>query len=168
MGFFGKRFSGKARSNRVGRVYFEGGKAGYGYRYNFGRTKLDNIEQERFDRLPELVGQDAMDALFLTPELTPEQLKADTSYMTIVETFFWCGDNLRMALLEYVDAEGRLASRFIEYYSFRRTLVGNIIVFGWSHREKPGGLRSYRLDRVITVQPTLLPYEPKWPVEIFQ
>lgn len=140
-------------------------RRGYQGRHNFGITKLTNVDASRHDNIKEMIGEDAYQEIVTPQELSNAIMEA-TGYMTVVDKLFWCGDNYRLAMLEYIDEKGRLATRLIEYYSFRRSTAGNILMYAWSHRETPGGIRSYRLDRIVSVLPTMLPYEPRWPVEI--
>lgn len=156
MSIFRRRFCGSRKTFS---------RRGYQGRFNFGMAKLNREDARRQDTITEMIGEDAYQELVTPHELTTDIL-VDTGFMTVIDKVFWCGQNYRLALLEYIDEKGRLSTRMIEYYSFRRTMAGNILMYAWSHKDQPSDIRSFRLDRIISVTPTLLPYTPRFEVEI--
>lgn len=140
-------------------------RRGYQGRFNFGIAKLNREDARRQDAITEMIGEDAYQELITPHDLTSDVL-ADTGYMTVIDKAFYCGQNFRLALLEYIDEKGRLSTRMIEYYSFRRTSAGYILLYGFSYKEPPGGIRSFRLDRIVSLTPTMIPFTPRWEVEI--
>ena len=150
-----------------GKVRHHGRRRGNQGRLNFGIVKLNATLEKRLDTLQTVIGQEDMEAFMASTELTPETLKKELVGFSLLDTIFYCGENTKMMLLEYITLEGILATRLCEFYSFRRAkMSGNILMYAWSHRDRPGGIRSYRLERVVSVTPTLIPYEPRWDVEI--
>lgn len=134
------------------------------YRTNFGKPLLEKRAQERLlasnENLNDVIRESVLEML----PVTNEQILEDNTYMNVIDSLQWCGLNKRLGLLEYITEEQEFGTRFIEFYSFRKTLAGNILVYGWSI--KSNEIRSYRLDRVITFTPTRLPFDPRYEIEI--
>lgn len=141
----------------------------YGYRYNFGRPLLDKRADERMERLQQFVGKETLDNVLSQPDgVVPESILREQSAWTLLDTILWCGRHHKMMLLEYIDADYNLTVRFAGYLSFRRTLAGEILMFAQSYKNGPEPeLRSFRLDRIVTVVNTILPYDNLWPIELY-
>lgn len=135
------------------------------YRTNFGKPLLERKAQQRMlaskENLSDPVRRQVLEML----PLQHQDLVEDSTYLNIIDTFLFAGKKKRLVLLEYITEEMEFGTRFIEYYSFRKTLEGNILVYGWSY--KSDAIRSYRLDRVVSATITRLPYESRYPIELF-
>lgn len=82
----------------------------------------------------------------------------------LVETLLECGYGQVMALLEYVDGRNFFASRFIEFYGFKRSKAGDPLIVGWSAKSQD--MRTYRFDRVVGVSSTIIPYKARYPINL--
>jgi len=54
-------------------------------------------------------------------------------------------------------------TRLVEPYSYRRTEMGGLLLYGWNVAS--GGIRAYRADRIDGVRVTDEPFEPRYRVE---
>lgn len=135
------------------------------YRRNFGKPLLDRKAQERLLASKENLSDPVRKQVLEMLPLQHEDLIEDSTYINVVDTFLFAGKKKQLVLLEYITEESEFGVRFIEFYSFRKTLEGNILVYGWSY--KSDAIRSYRLDRVVSATLTRLPYQPRYPIELF-
>lgn len=95
---------------------------------------------------------------------TSPHLPAVLSNNPLVDTLIQCGQAQVMALLEYVDARAFMASRFIEFYGFKRSAAGDPLIVGWSSKSE--AMRTYRFDRVVGVASTIIPYKARYPINL--
>jgi hypothetical protein len=66
--------------------------------------------------------------------------------------------------LNYIDAEGNSKRPIIEPYSLRRTNEGNLLLYAVKH--ETGEDRSYRVDRIQSVNVTKTSFTPKYAIEL--
>lgn len=88
---------------------------------------------------------------------SPKQIKVDSSHFTIVEVLQICEKKNVLCLIEYVNLEDKVSSRFIQFYGLRTAKKGGTLIVGKSYRTRKDGIRTFRLERVLTAQMTLLP-----------
>jgi predicted nucleotidyltransferase component of viral defense system len=79
-----------------------------------------------------------------------------------IETIRYAGANRLKVEIDYQAAEGRSGPRVVEPYSLRQTQDGNLVLFVVNDR---GQLRSYRVDRIVSVRATAIPFRPRFVVE---
>ncbi len=93
-----------------------------------------------------------------------EAPKAITSwrYRAPLELLRYAGANRLKVDIDYQAANGRWGERRVEPYSLRRTRDGNLILFVLNDQ---GELRSYRVDRIAGIRPTLENFTPHFQVE---
>jgi predicted nucleotidyltransferase component of viral defense system len=66
--------------------------------------------------------------------------------------------------LEYRDERGCIGKRVIEPYSLRRTQEGNILLY--AVKTERGEPRAYRVDRIVGIEVTNIPFTPRYQVEL--
>ena len=74
----------------------------------------------------------------------------------------YAGANPLKIEIDYRPERGRVGARIVEPYSLRRTLEGDIVLFVVNDR---GQLRSYRVDHIAAVRPTIETFIPQYRVE---
>jgi predicted nucleotidyltransferase component of viral defense system len=79
-----------------------------------------------------------------------------------LETIRYAGANRLMVEIDYRAERGRQGPRIVEPYSLRQTQDGNLVLFVVNDH---GQLRSYRVDRIVGVRPTAMPFTPQFVVE---
>jgi len=79
-----------------------------------------------------------------------------------MELLRYAGANRLLVDVDYRAETGRQGVRRVEPYSLRRTQEGNLVLFVVNER---GGLRSYRVDRIVGIRPTHVPFTPRFRVE---
>ena len=162
------RAMGRGRNVSAYKRYDSASRHGGDQRTNFGKPFLERAEKTQEQRLIAYLSDDDFSLVNTRATIAPDHiLQEDPPLATLIDTFLYCGEHLVLGLLEYIDAERKMASRFCECYSFRKSSKGDVLVYCWSHRDDPGGIRSYRFDRVISLTPTILPYRPRYTVELF-
>jgi predicted nucleotidyltransferase component of viral defense system len=97
-------------------------------------------------------------------DTTWEAPKAITSWRRRIpmELLRYAGANRLMVEIDYQAERGRLGPRRVEPYSLRRTQDGNLVLFVVNDNAE---LRSYRVDRIAGIQPTTVPFNPKFQIE---
>jgi predicted nucleotidyltransferase component of viral defense system len=95
---------------------------------------------------------------------TWEAPKAITSWRRRVplELLRYAGVNRLKVEVDYRAERGRRGPRLVEPYSLRRTRAGDLVLFVVNDR---GVLRSYRVDRIAGIRPTVHPFAPRFRVE---
>ena len=90
--------------------------------------------------------------------------KAITSWRRGIplETIRYAGANRLKVELDYRAEQGRQGPRIVEPYSLRRTMDGNLLLYVVNDYGQP---RSYRVDRIVGVRPTDIPFRPQFVVE---
>jgi predicted nucleotidyltransferase component of viral defense system len=81
-----------------------------------------------------------------------------------IEVIRFAAANHLCVELEYMDEQGRVATRLIEPYSLRRTQEGNILLH--AVRSQNQQHRSYRLDRIRGARATQQTFTPRYAVEM--
>lgn len=76
----------------------------------------------------------------------------------------YAGSNRLKVQIDYRAETGRSGPRTIEPYSLRRTREGKIVLFVVND---VGQLRSYRVDRIVGIRPTSIPFIPRYQVELY-
>lgn len=137
-----------------------GKRAGTRQRDNFGKAMLYRKSQERLLASPENLNDPVARSVLEALPLSSPHILEDDSWKNPVDTLLWCGENLKMALLEYITEEGILGVRLIFFLSFKKTSKGDILIYAMSQKHNPEKLRSYRLDRVVTITPTIISGTP--------
>ncbi len=79
-----------------------------------------------------------------------------------MELLRYAGANRLLVDIDYRAETGRQGVRRVEPYSLRRTQDGNLVLFVVNDH---GQLRSYRVDRIVGIRPTNVPFTPKFRVE---
>lgn len=80
-----------------------------------------------------------------------------------IETIRFAGANRLRILLHYLPAKGYPGVREVEPYSFRRSRVGHLLLYGRNIRRPR--ISAYRFDRIVDVEVTKNPFVPIWRVE---
>lgn len=135
-----------------------------GKRRSANSSTIETVAKDRIIANQQNLSDSVREQVLQAIPITSPFLLDDSSYLTIVETFKEAGKNQKLVLLEYITAEQEFGVRLVEFYSTRRTLAGNILVYGWSY--KSNAIRSYRLDRVVSVMLTRVSFEARWPIEL--
>jgi predicted nucleotidyltransferase component of viral defense system len=79
-----------------------------------------------------------------------------------LELLRYAGANRLKVDIDYRAERGRKGPRRVEPYSLRRTQEGNLVLFVLNDRRE---LRSYRVDRIVGIRPTNVPFTPRFRVE---
>lgn len=79
-----------------------------------------------------------------------------------MELLRYAGANRLLVDVDYRAEQGRQGVRRVEPYSLRRTQDGHLVLFVVNDR---GLLRSYRIDRIVGIRPTNIPFTPRFRVE---
>jgi predicted nucleotidyltransferase component of viral defense system len=79
-----------------------------------------------------------------------------------MELLRYAGANRLLVDVDYRAETGRQGVRRVEPYSLRQTQDGNLVLFVVNDR---GQLRSYRVDRIVGIRPTNVPFSPRFRVE---
>jgi predicted nucleotidyltransferase component of viral defense system len=79
-----------------------------------------------------------------------------------LELLRYAGINRLKVDIDYRAEKGRQGPRRVEPYSLRRTQDGNLVLFVVNDY---GALRSYRVDRIAGIRPTVVPFTPRFRVE---
>lgn len=79
-----------------------------------------------------------------------------------LELVRFAGANRLKAEIDYRAEQGRRGPRVVEPYSLRRTNDGNIVLFVVNDH---GRLRSYRIDRIVSISLTRESFQPRYVVE---
>ncbi len=83
-----------------------------------------------------------------------------------LEPIRFAGANYLCVEIDYRRENGERIHRTIEPYSLRRTLDGNIILHAYNRDKR--ALRSFRVDRLMAVNVTQIPFKPRYQVEFTQ
>lgn len=89
---------------------------------------------------------------------------AIASWRTTVplELLRYAGANRLKVEIDYRAAQGRQGPRIVEPYSLRRTTDGHLVLFVVNDF---GQLRSYRVDHIAAIRPTMTTFTPRFRVE---
>lgn len=79
-----------------------------------------------------------------------------------MELLRYAGANRLLVDIDYRAETGRQGVRRVEPYSLRQTQEGNLVLFVVNDH---GQLRSYRVDRIVGIRPTNVPFTPRFRVE---
>jgi predicted DNA-binding transcriptional regulator YafY len=79
-----------------------------------------------------------------------------------LELLRYAGANRLKVDIDYRAEQGRQGARRVEPYSLRRTKEGHLVLFV---ANDSGELRSYRVDRIVGIRPTAVPFKPRYRVE---
>lgn len=79
-----------------------------------------------------------------------------------LELLRYAGVNRLKVDIDYRAEQGRQGPRRVEPYSLRRTQDGNLVLFVVNDH---GQLRSYRVDRIASIRPTIVPFRPRYQIE---
>jgi hypothetical protein len=79
-----------------------------------------------------------------------------------LELLRYAGANRLKVDIDYRAENGRRGPRRVEPYSLRRTKDRNLVLFVVNDRRQ---LRSYRVDRIASIKPTIEPFTPTYLVE---
>lgn len=126
--------------------------------------------KEFFDWLEERVAPEILPSV---PAATGE----DVSWTPPVTVFAWgqgiplepvrfAGANYLCVEIDYRKANGQRVQRTVEPYSLRRTMDGNIILHAYDQDRRDH--RSFRVDRLMAVNVTQIPFKPRYQVEFTQ
>jgi len=80
-----------------------------------------------------------------------------------LEPIRFAGVNLLCIEIDYRKLNCERTHRLVEPYSFRRTLNGQIILY--AHDRNRRALRSFRVDRILGITVTSVPFRPRYRVE---
>ncbi|MDA8067639.1 MAG: nucleotidyl transferase AbiEii/AbiGii toxin family protein [Actinomycetota bacterium] len=79
-----------------------------------------------------------------------------------LELLRYAGANRLKVEVDYHAENGRQGPRLVEPYSIRRTRAGKLVLFVVNDY---GQLRSYRIDKIVAIRPTTVPFQPRYRVE---
>lgn len=82
------------------------------------------------------------------------------------ETISYAGGARKLVQFDYQREDDSVWAYFVEPYSFRRSSVGDVLLYGYDVHE--GAIKSFRLDRMSSVHPLDISFEPRWSVELTQ
>lgn len=116
----------------------------------------------------------------MAPEILPAAPAVtgeDISWTPPVTVFAWgqgiplepvrfAGANYLCVEIDYREANGQRVQRTIEPYPLRRTMDGNIILHAYDQDRSDH--RSFRVDRLMAVNVTQIPFKPRYQVEFTQ
>jgi predicted nucleotidyltransferase component of viral defense system len=81
-----------------------------------------------------------------------------------LEPIRFAGANHLCVEIDYRKANGQRTQRLVEPYSLRRTKVGKILLH--THDRTRNDHKSYRIDRLLGVKVTSIPFSPRYVVEL--
>jgi hypothetical protein len=106
------------------------------------------------------LGREALDTTWrLPPMVTAWGIGARS-----LESIRFAAANRLCIQLDYTREDGERTSPTIEPYSVRRTLAGDLLLFGV--KADTGGIRSYRVDRINSATVTRQAFRPRYAVEL--
>jgi predicted nucleotidyltransferase component of viral defense system len=106
------------------------------------------------------LGREALDTTWrLPPMVTAWGIGASS-----LETIRFAAANRLCIQLDYTKEDGERTLPTIEPYSVRRTLAGDLLLFGV--KADTGGIRSYRVDRINAATVIRQAFRPRYAVEL--
>ena len=106
----------------------------------------------------------------IVEEVEPAPLDVGQEYWTPPQTFWKSGEESRVQPVRFAAINRLLVNlgyhgrhRLIEPYSLRKTRDGNILLHAL--RADGGGSRSYRIDRIESIEVTSHPFTPQYLIE---
>ena len=106
------------------------------------------------------LGREVLDTTWrLPPMVTAWGIGASS-----LETIRFAAANRLCIQLDYTKEDGERTLPTIEPYSVRRTLAGDLLLFGV--KADTGGIRSYRVDRINAATVTRQAFRPRYAVEL--
>ncbi len=94
----------------------------------------------------------------------PAMVSAWGAGANCMETIRFAAANRLCVQLDYTKEGGERSAPTIEPYSVRRTMAGDLLLFGV--RAETGESTSYRLDRIRSATVTRQPYRPRYAIEL--
>ena len=91
-------------------------------------------------------------------------LPAGSLGQTHIDLIRFAAANRLLVEIDYQDKAGKRSTRTIEAYSLRRSQAGDVLLM--AVRADNGQARSYLLNSILGVRPTLTSFAPRYPIEL--